>query len=64
MSRTRKGSKRLGHEYWGRQPCSGYHPSKENKTIAHQIERARERELVRNEIEEMEDDITEAEKGN
>ena len=54
MSRTRRGGKGPGWEYCSRRPCNGYHSSKENKTIAHQIERAREKALIRDEIKEME----------
>jgi hypothetical protein len=56
VSRTQRGSKRPGYEYWGRRPCSGFNPSKEHKTITHQIERAREKELVQDEIKEMENE--------
>ena len=56
MSRTRRGNKRPGYEYWGRRPCSGYHPSKENKTITHQIERAQDKAALQDEIKEMEDE--------
>ena len=55
MSRTRRGGKSPGWEYWSRRPCNGYHSSKENKTITHQIERAREKALIQDEIKEMED---------
>lgn len=58
MSRTRTGSKRPGYEYWGRRPCAGFNPSKEHKVIAHQIERAQEKELLQDEIKEMEDEKT------
>jgi hypothetical protein len=56
MSRTRTGSKGPGYEYWGRRPCSGFHAGKENKRHTHQIERAREKALILDEIKEMEDD--------
>ena len=55
MSRTRRGSKGPGYEYWGRRPCSGWNPSKETKVIAHQIERAREKELIHEAIKELEE---------
>lgn len=47
MSRTKKGSKGPGYEYWGRRPCNGYNPSKENKRLTHQIERARAKQDLR-----------------
>jgi hypothetical protein len=61
MSRTRKGAKGPGWEYWSRRPCSGWNPSKEHKQITHQIERAREKELIQDEIREMEDESDAAE---
>ncbi len=40
MSRTRKGSKGPGHEYWGRRPSKGCtDPGRETKTITHRQER-------------------------
>jgi hypothetical protein len=56
VSRTRKGTKGPGHEYWSRRPCNGFNYSKEHKTITHQIERAREKKLVQDEIKEMENE--------
>jgi hypothetical protein len=56
MSRTRRGEKVPGWEYWSRRPCNGFNPSKEHKVIAHQIERAREKELLQDEIKEMENE--------
>lgn len=38
MSRTRKGTKGPGHEYWGRRP-GGRHPCRDTKTRTHRIER-------------------------
>jgi hypothetical protein len=41
MSRTRKGAKGPGHEYWSRRPAKGcVNPGKKNKTITHRLERA------------------------
>ena len=42
MSRTKRGSKGAGFEYWGRRPCKMDFPTpgKENKTITHRQERA------------------------
>jgi hypothetical protein len=56
VSRTRRGGKRPGWEYWGRRPCNGFNPSKEHKTITHQIERAREKALIQDEIKELEEE--------
>lgn len=41
MSRTIKGSKGYGYEYWSRRPCSGWKPGRSTKRITHGIERAR-----------------------
>jgi hypothetical protein len=41
MSRTKKGSKGPGYEYWSRRPSKGITaPGKETKTITHRLERA------------------------
>ena len=41
MSRTKKGAKGPGYEYWSRRPSRGcIEPGKKNKTIAHRLERA------------------------
>ena len=49
MSRTKKGAKGPGYEYWSRRPAkSCTDPGKENKTITHRLERAAaKRELKR-----------------
>lgn len=41
MSRTKKGSKAPGWEYWSRRPMAGSSPCKAVKTITHKIERQR-----------------------
>lgn len=41
MSRTRKGTKPPGFEYWSRRPNSGCVPGRKDKQMTHQIERAR-----------------------
>lgn len=56
MSRTRKGSKGPGYEYWSGRPGDGWHPGKEAKRTTHQIERAQEKTLILNEIKEMENE--------
>ena len=41
MSRTKKGSKGPGYEYWSRRPAKGAtDPGKASKTITHRLERA------------------------
>lgn len=40
MSRTQKGSKAPGYEYWGKRPGSGYFaPGKYAKRVTHKAER-------------------------
>jgi hypothetical protein len=49
MSRTKKGSKPAGYEYWSRRPPSNQHgspPGKVGKQITHERERAAERRLI------------------
>jgi len=41
MSRTKKGAKGPGYEYWSRRPTKGCVDSgKENKAVTHRLERA------------------------
>ena len=41
MSRTKKGAKGPGYEYWSRRPAKGcVDPGKRNKTVTHRLERA------------------------
>jgi len=63
MSRTRRGSRGPGYEYWSRRPCSGWNPGRETKMISHQIERAREKATLHDEIKEMEDEDDDNESG-
>jgi len=46
MSRSIKGSKACGYDYWSRRPNSGNGHGREVKRICHGIERAQERELI------------------
>lgn len=39
MSRTNKGSKGCGYEYWGRRPGKSTVPGKDTKRFTHRIER-------------------------
>lgn len=58
MSRTRKGSKGPGAEYWSRRPVSrkfGATPSPYSKKRTHSLERIEEKELLRKEAEELEE---------
>ncbi|MNK29197.1 hypothetical protein D3C87_475880 [compost metagenome] len=40
MSRTKRGSKGPGYEYWGKRPPSGHHaPGAKAKRVTHKAER-------------------------
>lgn len=41
MSRTKKGAKAPGYEYWSRRPMTGSAPCKWVKKLTHKIERQR-----------------------
>ncbi len=50
MSRTIKGKKPIGWEFWSRRPKSrnhGYGPGKKAKKVVHSLERCEEKELIR-----------------
>jgi hypothetical protein len=47
MSRTVKGSKAPGYDYWSRRPASGMGHGREIKKLCNGIERARERKEVK-----------------
>ena len=51
MSRTIKGSKGPGYEYWGRRPFCGWKPGKVAKRLTHQLERQIAKREVRRECE-------------
>ena len=46
MSRTIKGSKGCGFEYWGKRALSQCDPGRESKKLTSGIERTRERQLI------------------
>lgn len=48
MSRTRKGSKHPGYEFWSKRPGDGYGPI--GKLITHRRERMQKKELVLKEV--------------
>jgi hypothetical protein len=45
MSRTRKGSKGAGHEYWSKRPNSMSVPGKESKKRTHRLERIEDKKV-------------------
>lgn len=47
MSRTRKGNKGAGYDYWGKRPLSGRGYGKDIKDATKKIERARSKEATR-----------------
>lgn len=50
MSRTKKGSKAPGAEYWSRRPMSGSTPGRWSKTMTHRRERLAAKDVVRSEV--------------
>lgn len=55
MSRTIKGSKAAGYDYWSRRPYSGCGHGADIKRICHGIERAQEKAIIVKESEEAMD---------
>ena len=51
MSRSRKGSKGSGFEYWGRRPFTGYSPGSDTKRLTHRLERRHASRLIRSIVE-------------
>lgn len=50
MSRSIRGSKGSGYDYWGKRALSQCSPGRTTKKITLSIERARERQLIYNEV--------------
>lgn len=50
MSRTTKGSKPIGYDFWSKRPCSklGYGPIIKNMT--HRVERRIKKDIVKSEL--------------
>ena len=42
MSRTKKGAKSPGYEYWSKRPLNGHSPGSIAKRITHKLERAQQ----------------------
>lgn len=53
MSRTRKGSKAPGYEFWSRRPYSGIGHGPVCKRICHGMERAQAKEAVRSGVKDV-----------
>ena len=51
MSRTVRGSKGCGYDYWGKRALSQCPPGRITKKITLGMERARERQLIYDEVE-------------
>jgi hypothetical protein len=47
MSRTKKGAKGPGYEYWSKRPMAGQSPGKETKKLTHKIERLENKKKTR-----------------
>jgi hypothetical protein len=66
MSRSKKGGKGAGYEYWGKRPLSGSSPGRIVKKMTHQVERAQAKENMKglSEDETMEEIKAEVKKEN
>ena len=56
MSRTIKGNKPIGYEFWSKRPWSRNHgccSGKKAKKTVHSLERAEEKNLIRKEIKDL-----------
>ena len=49
MSRSRKGSKATGYDFWSKRPCSGLGYGPVVKDITHRVERRINKDIVREE---------------
>lgn len=54
MSRTRRGGKPPGYEFWSRRPCSGNGHGKVVKDMTKAKERMEEKELIQSERKDLE----------
>ncbi len=52
MSRSQKGSKGPGYEYWSRRPMAGMNPGAETKRLTHKLERLEAKDEIKEQIEE------------
>lgn len=58
MSRTRRGSKPLGYDYWSKRPYSKCGFGKFVKNMTKRVERAQEHKIIENELKDvLEDEI-------
>ncbi len=67
MSRSIKGSKGPGYEYWSKRPMAGMKPGAETKRMTHKLERLEAKDNIQDELTDMnnppdywEDEIMEA----
>lgn len=56
MSRTKKGAKSCGYEYWSKRPLSGASPGKETKKLTHGIERARSKKDLKKTLKKVQEE--------
>jgi hypothetical protein len=52
MSRSKKGKKGAGYEYWGKRPGKLSSPGKEAKKATHRLERLQSKKITKKESEE------------
>lgn len=53
MSRSKRGSKAPGYEFWSRRPCSGSGYGKYYKKFCHRIERQDNKRIVIDELNDL-----------
>lgn len=56
MSKTEKGGKRPGYEYWSRRPFAGWAPGSKTKRLTHKAERAEAKEVIKEQLADCEPD--------
>ena len=60
MSRTKKGAKGPGYEYWSKRPCAGDSPGRITKKITHKKERMSNKQEVVKRKKNMDNDMQES----
>lgn len=53
MSRSNKGSKAVGYDYWSKRPCSKLGYGADIKDMTHRKERMQKKEIVQKEMKEL-----------
>lgn len=59
MSRTKKGSKPVGYDYWSRRPTPDMSPGRDAKKMTHRRERIQSKEEVESQLSQIAQEIKE-----